>query len=330
MNKHDTIQAMNERGKLKLPFFFIVDYAMDQALVCSADEAYNQGIIFDFPLFSNLDPETCDEKVPDLQFKKRPIGFERYRKAFLNVQEQLHQGNSYLVNLTFPTPVEINATLKELFYMAQSKYKLLFKDQFIVFSPETFVKIESGLISTYPMKGTIDASLPNAHSLLLDNGKELAEHATIVDLLRNDLSIFATQVRVENFRYIETLHSNEKSLLQMSSKITGKLQDGYCSILGDILFSMLPAGSVTGAPKAKTVQLIDGIEDYQRGYYTGIAGYFDGENLDSCVLIRFIEKTDDRFTYKSGGGITAQSKINDEYQELIDKIYVPVNRNDPS
>jgi para-aminobenzoate synthetase component I len=103
------------------------------------------------------------------------------------------------------------------------------------------------------------------------------------------------------------------------------LSPNYLSQLGDIIFAMLPAGSVTGAPKKKTLEIIENAENYDRGFYTGIAGYFDGQNLDSCVLIRFIENEKGQLFYKSGGGITAQSNANDEYQELIDKIYVPVS-----
>jgi len=91
------------------------------------------------------------------------------------------------------------------------------------------------------------------------------------------------------------------------------------------LMNLLPAGSVTGAPKAKTVQIIREAEEEQRGYYSGVFGYFDGDQLDSAVMIRFIEKTGNKFFYRSGGGITTQSKAEIEYQEAIDKIYVPVN-----
>jgi para-aminobenzoate synthetase component I len=112
-------------------------------------------------------------------------------------------------------------------------------------------------------------------------------------------------------------------LLQVSSEIRGELPNDYYSRLGDIVFEMLPAGSVTGAPKMKTLEIIAEAENYDRGFYTGIAGYFDGKNLDSCVLIRFIENENGKLFYKSGGGITTQSNVNEEYQELIDKIYVP-------
>jgi para-aminobenzoate synthetase component 1 len=89
------------------------------------------------------------------------------------------------------------------------------------------------------------------------------------------------------------------------------------------LFALLPAGSISGAPKVKTLEIIKNAENYERGYYTGTAFYFDGDNLDSCVLIRFIEQTEKGWVYKSGGGITIYSDARKEYQEILDKIYVP-------
>ena len=174
------------------------------------------------------------------------------------------------------------------------------------------------------MKGTIDATLPDAERLLLNNEKELAEHFTIVDLIRNDLSMVAKNVKVDRFRYIDHIKTHRHELLQMSSEISGELPENYHERIGDILFEVLPAGSVSGAPKKKTVEIIRAAEQYERGYYTGIFGIFDGENIDSGVMIRFIEQTTDGLIYKSGGGITAKSNFEEEYQELIDKIYVPL------
>ena len=174
------------------------------------------------------------------------------------------------------------------------------------------------------MKGTIDANLPNAKKRLLENEKELAEHYTIVDLIRNDLSIVAKNVKVKKFQYIEHIKTHRKDLLQMSSEISGELDENWQHRMGEILMTMLPAGSISGAPKKKTLEIIKEAELYDRGYYTGIFGIFDGQNIDSGVMIRYIEKTNEGFIYKSGGGITAKSNWEEEYQELIDKIYIPI------
>ena len=174
------------------------------------------------------------------------------------------------------------------------------------------------------MKGTIDANYPDAKTTLLSSKKEVAEHHTIVDLIRNDLSMVAKNVRVERFQYIDHIRTNNRELLQMSSEISGELPADYHEHLGDIIFKLLPAGSISGAPKPKTIEIIKQAEQYDRGYFTGVFGIFDGKDIDSGVMIRFIEKTKDGYVYKSGGGITSQSDCKQEYQELINKIYVPV------
>ena len=87
---------------------------------------------------------------------------------------------------------------------------------------------------------------------------------------------------------------------------------------------MLPAGSICGAPKKKTVEIIQKVEGYDRGYYTGIFGHFDGRDLDSAVAIRFIEKQGKNLIFKSGGGITFQSDWKKEYDEMQKKVYVPI------
>ena len=209
--------------------------------------------------------------------------------------------------------------------LSNAKYKLFYKNKFIVFSPESFIRIEGNTISSYPMKGTIDSSTPNAEEIILSDKKETAEHNTIVDLIRNDLNMISSNVQVEKYRYVEKIVTNDKSLLQVSSKITGTLEENYNTKIGEMIFTLLPAGSISGAPKEKTVEIIREAEIYSRGFYTGIFGYYDGSVLDSAVMIRFIEKEDEKYFYKSGGGITFLSDAKSEYQELIDKVYVPIN-----
>lgn len=174
------------------------------------------------------------------------------------------------------------------------------------------------------MKGTIDASIDDAENIILNDPKEKAEHFTIVDLIRNDLSMVSEKVRLTKFRYIDRLKTNFGEILQVSSEIEGTLPDDFHKNLGDIIFTLLPAGSISGAPKEKTVEIIQAAETHQRGFYTGIAGIFDGKNLDSAVLIRFIEQGEGKLYFKSGGGITFQSEMQSEYDEMIKKVYVPI------
>jgi len=234
------------------------------------------------------------------------------------------EGNTYLLNLTFPTEIEIEETsLLNLFLASQAQFKLYFKDQFITFSPERFIKIENNLIKTYPMKGTIDALIPNAHEKILADEKEKAEHTMVVDLLRNDLSIVAKKVKVNQFRYLDKIKAGPKTLLQVSSEIVGVLDNNWRDRIGDILLPLLPAGSISGAPKIKTLEIINTVEGYKRGFFSGVFGYFDGNQLDSAIMIRFIEKKGKQLIYKSGGGITIDSQITSEYQEMLDKVYIP-------
>lgn len=320
MNKKlvQAISKMNEYGKERKPFFFIFDFELENPSVYSLDELFGENIFFKI---NDSQPIKCDKNV---HLKKMPVEFCIYKDSFDFVVSEISKGNSYLLNLTFPTEIKINLSLEEIFLHSSAKYKLLYKNQFVVFSPETFVKIENGIISSYPMKGTIDANLPNAEETILNDKKEFAEHVTIVDLIRNDLSIVAKNVHVEIFRYVEKIFSNQKELLQISSKIVGELENDYHQKLGKIIFSMLPAGSISGAPKKKTIEIIQQVEKRKRGFYSGVFGIYDGNNLDSAVMIRFIEKVDDKLFFRSGGGITYMSNVRKEYQELSDKIYVPI------
>jgi para-aminobenzoate synthetase component 1 len=255
---------------------------------------------------------------------KSPDPLSEYEKKFNKVIRYLDYGDTFLTNLTVATEIKLEHSLSEIFYRSNAKYKLLFKNQFLVFSPETFVQIRNGKIYSFPMKGTIDASITNAQEKILADKKELAEHVTIVDLIRNDLSQVASDVKVSRFRYIEEVRTGAKNLYQVSSEVCGQLDKHYTNYLGDILLRMLPAGSVSGAPKPKTLQIIKEVEGENRGYYTGVFGYFDGQELDSGVMIRFIENKMGKYFYRSGGGITTQSVVQLEYQEVIDKVYVPV------
>ncbi|MDD5052845.1 MAG: aminodeoxychorismate synthase component I [Sulfuricurvum sp.] len=252
-----------------------------------------------------------------------PVTFEEYSQKFETVQNHIRNGNTYLLNLTQPSVIKTDYTLNEIYTMAHAPYKMRVKDNFICFSPEPFITINNNIIHTYPMKGTIDASVPDAINRILNDPKELAEHTMIVDLLRNDLGIVAKNIKVEKFRFISTIDTGNKKLHQVSSHVLGTLDRNWKEKAGELLRHLLPAGSISGTPKRKTVEIIKEIEEYDRGYFTGVFGYYDGENLYSAVAIRFIERINGNLIYKSGGGITAESDAISEYSEMIDKIYIP-------
>lgn len=318
--KQHTILRMNQLGKEKRPFVFLIDFDFNKPLVMEWEESKDK-LLWQTPNHSNY--KTSETVSRDFNWKVMPVYYGRYQKAFKLVQQHLHNGDSYLLNLTMPSKIESDLSLEEVFHISKAPYKILMKDQFVCFSPEIFIRIENNEISSFPMKGTIDADLENAVFILKNNTKELAEHNTIVDLIRNDLSMVSDQVQVKKYRYIDHITTNRNNLLQMSSQITGKLPANYEEHLGNLIAKLLPAGSITGAPKKKTVAIIKQAENYERGYYTGIFGIFDGQNLDSCVLIRYLEQQTNQLIFKSGGGITFQSNCENEYEELVKKVYVP-------
>ncbi len=311
------------------------------------------------------------ENSSETTWQIEPPLYDDYERSFNIVKGNIMAGNSYLTNLTCRVPVSCNLSLEDIFHRAKGKYKLLLRKKrtqaedkthlkeeeeaqnkahlkeenieenlnpFVCFSPETFIRIKGGRIYSYPMKGTLDASLPDAEKQLMEDEKEAAEHATIVDLIRNDLSRVAENVRVDKYRYIDVLHTNKGDILQTSSEISGRLPEDYPHHLGEILAAQLPAGSITGAPKDKTMQIIQEAEGYNRGFYTGIMGFYDQGELNSAVMIRFIEeevfpsKTEEeknseasrKLYFKAGGGITSKSDCRKEYEEVIQKIYLPI------
>ncbi len=322
MQIENFIGQLNEWGRNKAPFLFLIDFELQNPKAWKRDQIDPDEMLYSINGFSNA--RFGEKSTQAIHIEKHPISFEEYQKKFDMVHKHLLYGDTFLVNLTIKTKVEINSSLKNLFYQSDARYKCWWRNELLFFSPEIFVQIRNGKIVSYPMKGTVDATLPDAADFILENKKELAEHVTIVDLIRNDLSQVATNVTINRFRFLDEIVAQDKKLLQVSSEITGDLSSGYQQQLGDLIVSLLPAGSVSGAPKVKTCQIIQEVEGEKRGYYTGVFGYFDGENLDSGVAIRFIEQQGDEIFYRSGGGITTQSIVQEEYKEAIQKIYVPV------
>lgn len=289
------------------------------------EELYN-GIRFQAPgmRFPKMQLNRHTDPGNPLIWHKHPISFDAYQRSFETVKQGLQQGNAYLVNLTCSTPVDTNYSLADLYELGQSKYKLLYRGRFVHFSPEPFIRIENDRISSFPMKGTIEENEPDAADKLRLSEKEIAEQYTIVDLIRNDLHQVASGVKVASFRYLEKLKTNQKDLYTVSSHITGTLRPAYLHHPGDVLKAMLPAGSITGAPKAATMKIIRQAETHNRNFYTGVWGYYNGRLLDSCVIIRYLESTPEGFIFKSGGGITSLSEAEAEYHEMIAKVYVPL------
>lgn len=310
-------EQINALAAAKTPFVFCISYDKQDGFVYEKER---------LPKHIKIDMgeqrgEMTTKKKPSI-VNRIPIDFKEYDSKIKELKKHIKDGDIYLANLTCETKVELLGTLDDIYEASLSKFRLLVGEKFVVSSPEEFVSIEDGKISTYPMKGTIAFSSQDRVKTLLENQKELAEHTMVVDLLRNDLSMVAERVRVERFRYPIVIKTGEGQLVQTISHITGKLPNGYEKKLGDILFALLPAGSITGTPKKKCIEILDYIEGYKRGFYCGIFGEFDGKRLTSAVAIRYIEKAKDGFVYKSGGGITYDSDARSEYEEMLKKVYL--------
>ncbi len=315
-------EQLNRWGAGRTPFVFLIDFECLHPKCWALSQPIDE-FKYDFQGFTNFEKNIASRKSlsSNLIVNKKPIPFSEYKRKFDIVKKEIEYGNSFLVNLTNETKIDTGLSLEEIAQQVSSKYVCWLKNEFVCFSPETFIQIKNHTISSFPMKGTIDGSLNNAKEIILNDPKEKAEHATIVDLIRNDLSRVASNVHVSTYRYYEEISTRQGLLGQVSSIVEGKLPADYHKKIGDLLFTLLPAGSISGAPKNKTQEIIKRAEKNERGYYTGVAGYFDGESLDSCVLIRYLQANNQ---YRSGGGITAQSDAEKEYHEMIKKIYVPI------
>jgi anthranilate synthase component 1 len=202
-------------------------------------------------------------------------------------------------------------------------YFLRMKDLSIIgSSPELLVRVENGIVETRPIAGTRrrgetpeeDEKLERE---LLNDEKEKAEHLMLVDLGRNDIgkiSYFGT-VKVDQFMVIEKY----SHVMHIVSNISGKLRSDVTPI--EALYACFPAGTVTGAPKIRAMEIIAELEPTKRGIYAGAVGYVDfSGNLDSCIAIRTIVMKGNKAYFQAGAGIVYDSSPENEYQETLDKL----------
>ncbi len=194
-------------------------------------------------------------------------------------------------------------------------------------SPETLVKLEDGVLHTFPLAGTRprgktseeDAALEKE---LLEDEKELAEHNMLVDLGRNDLGKISKFGTVE----VEKLHSVERysHVMHIGSTVRGEIRPPYDAF--SAIEAVLPAGTLSGAPKIRACQLIAELENNKRGIYGGAIGYIDFTgNMDTCIAIRLAYKKNGKVFVRSGAGIVADSVPEKEYQECINKAQAVVS-----
>ena len=188
-------------------------------------------------------------------------------------------------------------------------------------SPETLVKLKDGVLHTFPLAGTrprgkMDEEDKALEESLLHDEKELAEHNMLVDLGRNDLGKVSKFGTVQ----VEKLHSIERysHVMHIGSTVRGEIRDDRDAL--DAIEAVLPAGTLSGAPKIRACQLIGELENNKRGIYGGAIGYIDFTgNMDTCIAIRIAYKKNGRVFVRSGAGIVADSVPETEYQECINK-----------
>ena len=322
-SEKEAVRRMNQFGTSGVPFIFVCSYDKTRCIVEPVSNIDDSEMLFSFHGTSNH-TECTSCGVKPVMTPHYP-SFEEYKRGFDIVQDNIARGNSSLVNYTCRVPIDINLSLRDIYNGSSALFKLWIKDMLVCFSPEIFVRIsKDGEISSYPMKGTIDATLPDAERLLMDDEKEIREHADVVKLISSDIALVADDVHVKRYRYIDKIKTSKGCILETSSEVCGQLPADYCSRIGDILFSQLPAGSITGAPKQNTVKIIEEAENYYRDFYTGVMGFFADGVMESGVMIRFIDNEDGQLCFKAGGGVTAMSDCQREYDEVKEKVYVPV------
>ena len=253
---------------------------------------------------------------------------ERYATAFRRVLDYIHAGDCYQINLAqrFAAPAAGDPWLayQALRVINPAPYAAYLNTphgQILSASPERFLKLERGSVETKPIKGTrpraghprVDAELA---AELKASEKDRAENVMIVDLLRNDLSKNCElgSVKVTKLFEVESF----ATVHHLVSTVTGTLRQGRDAL--DLLRGCFPGGSITGAPKLRAMQIIEELEPDRRGVYCGAIGYIgcDG-NMDLNIAIRTLLYAGGTIRFWAGGGIVADSRLEDEYQETFDK-----------
>ena len=194
-------------------------------------------------------------------------------------------------------------------------------------SPETLVKLEDGVLHTFPLAGTKPRGKTQEEDeelerILLSDEKERAEHDMLVDLGRNDLGKISRfgSVRVEKYMSIERY----SHVMHIGSTVSGKIREDKCSL--DAVDAVLPAGTLSGAPKIRAMEIINELENNKRGIYGGAIGYIDFTgNLDTCIAIRIAYKKNGKVFVRSGAGIVADSVPVSEYNECLNKARAVMN-----
>lgn len=253
---------------------------------------------------------------------------QRYCDMVEKAKHYIREGNIFQIVLSNRLSAEFEGSLLNTYRVLRtinpSPYMFYFSGTDVEVagaSPETLVKLENGVLHTFPLAGTrprgkTEEEDKRLETELLADEKELAEHNMLVDLGRNDLGKISKFGTVK----VEKLHSVERysHVMHIGSTVRGEIRDEFDAL--DAISAVLPAGTLSGAPKIRACQLIGELENNKRGIYGGAIGYIDFTgNMDACIAIRIAYKKNGKVFVRSGAGIVADSVPEKEYEECINK-----------
>ena len=271
------------------------------------------------------------EIFPTLQLKteiKPVFPKEQYCDMVEKAKQYIREGDIFQVVLSDPMKAEAEGSLFDTYRVLRaanpSPYMFYFSSDDIELSgasPETLAKLDNGKLSTFPLAGTRPrGKTPDEDKALeadlLQDEKELAEHNMLVDLGRNDIGKISQigTVKVEKYMEIERF----SHVMHIGSTVTGSIREDKDAV--DAVDAILPAGTLSGAPKFRACQIIDELENNKRGVYGGAIGYLDfAGNLDTCIAIRLVYKKNGAICIRSGAGIVADSVPEKEFEECANK-----------
>ena len=320
----DVKSALGRIEILKSKGLYLVGYMRyDLKKTCNLPLVY-------FEAFDSFEP--FEQKTPDYKIGTivNPlVSKEEYAKAVEFIKEQIKNGITYEVNYTYPSVLKTNANELDLYhYLLQNQktpYNAFLQNKhetILSFSPELFFTLEGNRILTKPMKGTVkrgktDEEDAELKSFLFNDLKNRTENIMIVDLLRNDLGRISKPGTVHADKLFDI--EQHKTLFQMTSEISSELKEGVT--LYDIIEAIYPCGSITGAPKISTMEVIDKAEKFSRDVYCGAIGYIHNDEVIFSVPIRILQKKNGEayFRYNAGSAITWSSTAEDEWNETLTK-----------
>lgn len=272
--------------------------------------------------------KSCDGQGRLLSEVKPYFNKEQYCTMVEKAKKYIREGDIFQIVLSNRLSAEFEGSLLNTYRMLRtlnpSPYMFYFSGTDVEVagaSPETLVKLQDGVLHTFPLAGTrprgkTDAEDKALEKELLSDEKELAEHNMLVDLGRNDLGKISRFGTVE----VEKLHCIERysHVMHIGSTVRGVIREDKDAL--DAIEAVLPAGTLSGAPKIRACQLIGELENNKRGIYGGAIGYIDFTgNMDTCIAIRIAYKKNGKVFVRSGAGIVADSVPEKEYEECINK-----------